>query len=128
LDVLSRRSGLITTTNISLWQWIGPWVILLIIPAIIIPMTKQIKFLTLVSASILIIPYYLQADLLTLFIFPIGNLPIIIGYLPGILLQFYGYSGLSSGFVVPLFLYFLLITIELSKRINSKIFTILIKK
>jgi hypothetical protein len=103
LEVLSRMDGLYTWGNISLTQWVGFWSLLLFIPAIFLPMKRENRYLVLVSVSILASPYFLHTDLLTLFIFPIGLIPILLGYLPGIMLQFIGYAGQPSGIIVPIF-------------------------
>jgi len=104
-NILSRIGNAIAWGNISLWQWIGPWALLFFLPALIIPMGRQRRFLALASAGILAVPYFLQTDLLTLFIFPIGILPVLLGYLPGIMLQFFSFAGQPSGVIVPLSVY-----------------------
>jgi hypothetical protein len=104
-DLFSRRGSPIAFSNVSLWQWIGPWGLLLLIPAIVIPMDRQRRFLALTTACILSIPYFLQADLLTLYIFPTGILSVLLGYVPGVMLQFFSYAGQPSGVIVPLVIY-----------------------
>ena len=119
IDVISRIGGVITWGNVSLWQWIGPFALLLFIPVLIVPMTRQNSFLALTSACILSIPYFLQTDLLTLFVFPIGIIPIILGYLPAIMPFYIGYEGQHIGFLVPLFVYFSILIPEVYRRNNS---------
>jgi hypothetical protein len=118
LDVLSRMDGLYTWGNISLTQWIGFWSLLLFIPAIILPMKRENRYLVLVSVSILASPYFLHTDLLTLYIFPIGIIPVLLGYLPGIMLQFFGYAGQPSGVLVPILVFILNIVPFFLKFLN----------
>ncbi len=119
-DVISRMDRLITWSNISFWQWVGPFALILFLPFLIIPLSKQNFFIALISAGILAIPYFLQTDLLTLFIFPVGKIPIFLGYLPAIMLQFMGFDGQPSGFVVPLFVYFWVLIPEIIKWNDSR--------
>ncbi|MEK6222704.1 MAG: hypothetical protein N2D54_10710 [Chloroflexota bacterium] len=77
----SQRSSLFTEGNITLWQWIGPWSLLLLFPIFLIPLNKIHRLIALFSAFILISPYFQQADLLTLFIFPIHWLFVLVGNL-----------------------------------------------
>ncbi|NMC54341.1 MAG: DUF2029 domain-containing protein [Chloroflexi bacterium] len=102
LEILSRREAVYTAGNISLWQWIGPWAMLLILPAVLIPATKQQRFLALSATWVLIIPYFSLPDLLTLFIFPVEIAPVLLGYMPGILMQFFGFESQKAGFTIPL--------------------------
>ena len=120
MGVISRMDGLITWGNISLWQWIGPYALILFLPLLIIPLSDQKRFFALISAGILTIPYFLQTDLLTLFVFPVGIIPILLGYLPAIMVPFMGYDGQHSGFIVPLFVYFWILIPEIRIWNNSR--------
>lgn len=113
MDVLSRSGNAYAWGNISLYQWIGLSALLLFIPAIIVPMSKQQRFLILVSTCILTIPYFLQTDLITLFVFPVGFIPVLLGYLPAIMPFYLGYQGQHVGFLVPFFIYFYILVTEL---------------
>lgn len=117
LDVFSRIGGAFTWGNITLWQWVGPFSLILFIPFLLIRKVDEKYFLAFASACILSIPYFLQTDLLTLFIFPIGKIPVILGYLPAIMPQFLGYNGQRTGVVVPLFIYLSVVIPELYKFI-----------
>lgn len=120
LDVFSRIGGAYTWGNITLWQWIGPFSLILLIPFLFIRKVDQKYFLALASACILSIPYFLQTDLLTLFIFPVGKIPVLLGYLPAIMPQFLGYNGQRIGFLVPLFIYVSIVIPEFFQHINNK--------
>ena len=113
IDVISRSSNAYSWGNISLYQWIGPWALLLFLPTAIIPMPKQRRFLLLATTCVLTIPYFLQTDLITLFIFPVGFFSILLGYLPAIMPFFIGYEGQHTGVLVPVFIYFYIVTSEL---------------
>lgn len=101
-DILKRNKNVIDFGNISLWQWVGLWGIILIVFAILLPLKKQKRFFAISSSVVLAIPYFLQTELLTFFIFPIGIVPILLGYLPGIFLQFFSYPGQKIGVIVLL--------------------------
>lgn len=118
MEIISRVDGLVTWGNISLWQWIGPWTFILFIPILILHIPKQDRFLILVSTFILSSPYFSHHDLLTLFIFPIGIIPILLGYIPAILFQFFGYEGQPSGVLIPLFIYFSLLFPKISRKLS----------
>lgn len=123
IDVLARSGNAFAWGNISFYQCIGPWALILFIPAVIIPMPKQKRFLLLVVTCILTIPYFLQTDLITLFIFPVGFFPILLGYLPAIMPFFIGYEGQHTGILVPIFIYSSILTsvlLRMWKLINSK--------
>jgi hypothetical protein len=113
MDVLSRSGTAYAWGNISLYQWIGWCALLLFLPAIIVPMSKQQRFLILVSTWILTIPYFLQTDLITLFVFPASFVPVLLGYLPAIMPFYLGYQGQHIGFLVPFFVYFYILVTEL---------------
>ncbi len=113
MDVIARSGNAYAWGNISLYQWIGPWALLLFLPALIVPMPKQQRFLLLAVTGILTIPYFLQTDLITLFLFPVGWIPILLGYLPAIMPFFLGYEGQHPGFLVPFFIYISILTTSL---------------
>jgi len=96
-----------TNGNISLWQWIGPWSLLLFLPAIFLPLKAKEKIFLNFSAFMLSFPYFQHTGLLILFCFPVGLLPIL-GYL-GILRPVIGWDALKLMFVIPLTLYLILV-------------------
>jgi hypothetical protein len=123
MDVIARSGNAYAWGNISLYQWIGPWALLLFLPALIVPMQKQHRFLLLAVTGILTIPYFLQTDLITLFLFPVGWIPVMLGYLPAIMPFFLGYEGQHTGFLVPFFIYISILTTQLiilGKFVKSK--------
>jgi len=90
--------------SISLWQWIGPAALLFWLPPLFIPMDRGKKFLSLVAAIPLTMPYFQQADLLALFVLPVGWLPVILGNL-GYLFFKYNFQALKFLSIVPLSIY-----------------------
>lgn len=118
MEIISRMDGLVTWGNISLWQWIGPWTFVLFLPAIFLPLSKQERFFILVTSTILSSPYFSHHDLLILFIFPIGTIPILLGYFPAILFQYFGYDSQPSGVLIPLFIYFSFLFPKISRKLS----------
>lgn len=104
-DIYSRLGNVITWSNVSLRQWIGSWALILLIPVILLPMNRQLRFLMVTAALIMNSPYFLQQDLLILLIFPIGWFPVILGYIPAIMFTYYSFEGHPSGVVIPIYLY-----------------------
>jgi len=58
--------------SISLYTAFGPAVFLLLLPPLLLPMKRGSRFLSLLAAIPLLLPYFQQADLLALFVFPFG--------------------------------------------------------
>lgn len=94
--------------NLTLWQWVGPAILVLWIPPILLPLTKENRLIALVSTATLAVPYFQQSDLITLFAFPIGWIPIA-GSL-GVLGVKFGYIVQHLLALIPLTVYFILIT------------------
>jgi len=90
--------------SISLWHWIGPLAILLWLPPLLLPLTRQKRFLALAAVISLTLPYYQQADLLALFMLPVGWLPVMLGNL-GFLFFEYQFEALKFLWIAPLTVY-----------------------
>jgi hypothetical protein len=90
--------------SISIWRWIGPWSLLFFLPPIFLKLPKDWRFLMMIAAVPIGLPYFQQADLLDLFILPIGWLPVLAGNL-GLNFLFFGYQALQVLFIIPLVLY-----------------------
>lgn len=105
IDILSRQSNVVTWSNISLRQWINSWGLLLFLPAFILKLDREKRFLVIATASICNLPYFLQQDLLVLLIFPVSWVFLILGYVPAIMFAFYSFRGHPSGVILPLALY-----------------------
>ena len=106
--------------SITLWRWIGPAALLLWLPALILPIERDLRFIALAAANALSMPYFQQTDLLTLYILPVGGLLRLLGYLPLLFpyLQFISFRLLS---LVPLILYGSIILPVSLSRFGSRI-------
>jgi hypothetical protein len=62
--------------NISLFAVTGIWTLLLLLPPLLLPLERSDRFLSLLAAVPLVMPYFQQADLLGVYVFPYG--PIIL--------------------------------------------------
>jgi len=89
--------------NISLFSSIGPWALLLLLPPLILPLQRKDRFLGLLAAIPLILPYFQQADLQSLFVFPYGPI-ILLGNLG--FLKMFGWEALRISLqIVSLLIY-----------------------
>lgn len=109
-----------TEGSISIWRWIGPWALLFFLPPIILKLPKDWRFLMMITAVPLGLPYFQQTDLLDLFILPIGWLAVLAGNI-GFNFMFFGYQALQTLFIIPLGLYLWagLQTIPVLARFNT---------
>jgi hypothetical protein len=106
LDTIARIQNFnpIDWASISLWRWIGPAALLFCIPPLVLPLARKERLLALMATVPLALPYFQQADLLALFVLPVGWLPLLLGNL-GYLFVFSGYQVLSLLWIVPLVIY-----------------------
>lgn len=106
LDMVARlqRFSPIDWASISLWRWIGPAALLFWLPPLLLPLGRPERFLALMAACPLALPYFQQADLLALFVLPIGWLPVLLGNL-GYLFVLFQYEVLALLWIVPLVTY-----------------------
>ncbi len=105
--------------SLSLWQWFGAAVIVLWLPVIFTPMPPQRRIVLLVATTTLALPYYQQADLLSLFVLPVGWLFPLLGNL-GYLSLLFGYPALKALVVIPLVMYGLLLWQTLREYISAR--------
>ena len=97
--------------SISLWRWFGPIAFLIFVPPILISMPRPSRFLALLAAAALGLPYFQQTDLLFLFSLPLVW-PALLGNL-GYLFVFFRWEVLRILFVVPLAVYVYVILMAL---------------
>lgn len=97
--------------SISLWRWIGPWSILVLLLPFLLRLKPQQRFLALVAALGLALPYYQQTDLLFLLVLPIGWIGLLSNM--GYFMVFYGWVALQLLFFFPLIIYSLTLLPEL---------------
>ncbi|SRR6266496_1843767 len=108
--------------SISLWRWVGPWALLLWIPSLLLRLPGQRRFIALVAAMALALPYFQQSDLLFLLVMPIGWMGLL-GNL-GYFMNRYGWLALQSLALLPLVVYGITLlptfmTQALSKKFDS---------
>ena len=103
--------------SISLWQWIGPWALLIWVPALFIPMLQQERIIALASANCIALPYFQQVDLVSLFVHPIGWLPLI-GNLGYLIIPF-GWKIMPFLAIIPIISYILVLTNPVKKLMAS---------
>ncbi len=90
--------------SISLWRTIGPAALLFLLPPLFLPLEKGRRFLALAAAIPLALPYFQSADLLVLFVLPVGWFPLMLGNL-GFLFFIYQFSVLRLLWIIPLVIY-----------------------
>ena len=103
--------------SISLWRWIGPWVLLFWIPVLALPLIPQKRAIAVIAAAALGLPYFQQQDLIALYIFPVGW-PALLGNL-GFLFGIFEFKVLPLLGIVPLVIYMRIIVpacIEMVKK------------
>jgi hypothetical protein len=106
-----------TNGDLSLWQWIGFWSLLLYIPVFLIPIKGNQKLILIFVTFLLTFPYFQHTGLIILYCFPLGWLPIL-GYI-GLLLLTLEWTALKLIVIMPLVLYLYLLIQQF--RINSDI-------
>jgi hypothetical protein len=105
LDLVTRIQTHYPNTggSLALWRWIGPAALVFWIPPLLLPLSKGKRLAALTAASALGLPYFQQADLLALFVLPLGWLPLA-GNL-GILQFVFHYPALQALVIIPLGVY-----------------------
>jgi len=105
-------------SNIALWTWLGPAVLLLWVPPLLLPLTKQHRLIALISTLSIAIPYFQQHDLLILYVFPVGLLASL-GNL-GFSLFFLDFAWIKLLAIVPLLAYGFVIVPAFSKLLKER--------
>ena len=90
--------------NISLWQWIGPFALILWLPPLWLPISAQQRLIVLAATATITLPYFQQTDLLALFVLPLGWLPLA-GDVGFYLYTKYTWQGFALLAIIPLFIY-----------------------
>jgi hypothetical protein len=89
--------------SIALWRWTGPLALLFFLPPLVLPLTRDRRFIALVAATALALPYFQQTDLLFLLALPIGWIALL-GNL-GYLFVVYQWVALQALAILPLVVY-----------------------
>jgi hypothetical protein len=92
-----------TVASITLWQYIGPVAALLWLGVFIPGLDRNQRMMMVAATSALALPYYQHTGLLTLFMFPVGQL----GLLSNIAYAqvFLDWAGVRLSVIVPLLAY-----------------------
>jgi len=93
--------------SITFWRWIGPAGLLLLLPPLLLILSWHRRFIALVCACTLALPYFQQADLLILYVLPVGAFPVL-GNL-GFLYPWVQWDALKVIAVVPLTIYMVIL-------------------
>jgi len=119
ITMLHKLSGFsFMNLGITLWIYIGAWCLIFWIPALLLPLKKPARFLALFCLISFATPYFQHIDLLTLFAFPMGWLPLLgnIGYL----FPFIDKNAVRLIAIIPILLYLICIlpaTIQQLRRL-----------
>jgi hypothetical protein len=89
--------------SVAPWKYIGPIVLLVWIPSFLLKLNRNEKILLLFATLPLGMPYFQAADLLILYVLPIGFLPML-SYI-GFFRPFIGYAVDNILIIIPLFIY-----------------------
>jgi len=106
--------------SISLWPILGPFTLVLLIPIVLFPIPKPMRFFMLLAVGPLIMPYFQQADLLTLMVFPIGMIGTLLGNIGFITFPIAGFSGLQLASIGPIFLYLYCLSVSIFNFYKQK--------
>lgn len=90
--------------SITLWQWLGASALLLWVPPLLLPLPKTQRLIMLVATTALALPYFQHTDLLALFVFPIGWVPLA-GNIGFYLYAQYSWPGLKALAIIPAGIY-----------------------
>lgn len=105
LEVLQRLKEIppFSGGSIVLWQWIGPISLLLWIPVVLVPLSRERRLVAVACATALATPYFQQSELLMLFMLPVGRLGLLGNF--GFLMAAFNYAALRALVFVPLVFY-----------------------
>lgn len=109
-----------TGGSITLWPALGAFCLLLLIPPLVLPISKSNRLLMALALIPLVMPYYQQTDLLILMVFPIGSIATFLGNI-GFLFPIYRLTALKLAIIVPLFLYLYILITAVAGLINRRL-------
>ncbi|MBW8010446.1 MAG: DUF2029 domain-containing protein [Chloroflexi bacterium] len=104
--------------SVSLFRWVGISALLLWLPPLLLKLRRTERFVSLAATTPMAVPYFQQVDLLTLFVLPVGWLPVLLGNF-GFLFFIYQFKALEKLFIVPLLIYISVIIPAILKRRQS---------
>ena len=93
--------------SITLWRWLGPFTLLFWLPPLLLPLSRERRFVALATTSAFALPYFQQTDLLFLYALPIFQPPwqLVLGNLGFILFWWRKWPGLWALAGIPLLIY-----------------------
>lgn len=120
LDVLEtyRANPANDWGSVAPWKYIGPIVLLAWIPSLLLKIDRNEKIFLLFATLPLSIPYFQAADLLILYVLPIGFLPILSNI--GFLRPFIGYAADNILIIIPLFIYLRIVIPAVKHTLSHK--------
>ena len=89
--------------SVSLWRWVGPAASILWLPVLLLPLSPTRRVIAIIVTSALAFPYFQQADLVALYVFPIGWIAVL-GNI-GLLSFVFQFAILPIVVVVPIVTY-----------------------
>ena len=123
IDLIHRLQNAppVAVNNVVLWQWIGPLVLVLWLPVIFLPLSRNRRIIAVAATTALAIPYLLHNDLLLLFMLPVGGLGLLgnFGYLKGF--PQFDWNALRALVFIPLLLYVWVFIDHFKSRANVSI-------
>jgi len=90
--------------SISFWRLAGPLALLFWIPPLVLPIQREQRIAALAAAAVIGLPYFQQADLILLYAFPFGYLPLL--GLFGLTFKFFNWPSYFVLVWIPLIFYF----------------------
>lgn len=105
--------------SITFWRWIGPAGLLFLLPPLFLNLSWHRRYISLVCACTLAFPYFQQADLLILYVLPVGAFPVL-GNL-GFLYPWLQWDALKLMAIVPLTIYLVIIIPAFTALLRSRV-------
>ncbi|NWF68568.1 MAG: hypothetical protein HXY40_05735 [Chloroflexi bacterium] len=100
--------------SLSVWRWLGAAALVFWLPPLLLRLPRERRFVALAAAAALALPYYQQADLLALYVLPVGWLPLLgnLGYLYPV----FGWGALQGLWIIPAIAYLMALGLPLLRR------------
>lgn len=105
--------------SVSLFRWVGISALLLWLPPLLLKLRRTERFVALAATTPMAVPYFQQVDLLTLFVLPVGWLPVLLGNL-GFFFFIYQFDALERLFILPMLIYSSIIIPAVYNQVRSK--------
>lgn len=103
--------------SVAPWKYLGPVVLLVWIPSLLLKLSRNEKIFLLFATLPLGTPYFQAADLLILYVLPIGFLPMLSHI--GFLRPFIGYAVDNILIFIPLFIYLKIVLTAFMRNLKN---------